>query len=102
MVVDGKSSSPSPLDELNFTAEEQNQHIASITEMFKHRLDDTLRRYIQRRLEVALPSNLAEKFGGEVDLTGMLVQKKAALQQAHVSMFASAAGQDAAAQDVTA
>ena len=92
-------SAPSSLDELNFTAEEQNQHIASITEMFKHRLDDTLRRYIQRRLEVALPSNLAEKFGGQVDLAGMLVQKKAALQQSHVGMFAPATEQDAAAQE---
>ena len=103
LVVDGKSSSPSPLDELNFTAEEQNQHIASIMEMFKHQLDGKLSCYIKRRLEVAPPfHNLAAKFGGEVNLTGMLEDKQAVLQLSHAGMFAPATEQDAAAQDVTA
>jgi hypothetical protein len=91
-------STPSPLDELNFTADEQAQHTASIINMFEHLLDDTLRNYIRLRLEVASPfHNLAAKFGGEVELAAMLEQKQAALQQPHVGMFAPAAAESTSA-----
>jgi hypothetical protein len=91
-------STPSPLDELNFTADEQAQHTASIINMFEHLLDDTLRNYIRPRLEVESPfRNLAAKFGGAVELAAMLEQKQAALQQPHVGMFAPASAESTSA-----
>ena len=77
------SASPSPLDALNFSAAEEEQHMITITKMFEHRLDGTLKYYLQQRLAVDWPfHHLAEKFGGVVDLMGMLEQKQAELTQA--------------------
>ena len=94
ITIEGEqASSPSPLDILNFTAAEQTKQMKSITKMFTHRLDKTLKRYLQLRLEVALPfRNLAEKFGGIVDLMGMLEQTQASLTQASSIQQSSSIG----------
>ena len=86
-------SSPSPLDVLNFSAAEQEQHISTITEMFKHRLDDTLKYYLQQRLDIH-PSfnNLAEQFGAI--LTPILEQQMSSRQSPRHRFFNAQAPDD--------
>ena len=66
---------------LNFSAEEQAQHIASISQKYGSQLDETLTAHLRSTLEVTPPfKGLAEKFGLATDLKGILDNKLAALR----------------------
>ena len=91
------SSSPSPLDVLNFSAAEQEQHISTITEMFEHRLDGTLKYYLQQRFDMH-PSfkNLAEQFGSV--LTETFEQKMSSRQSLNHRFFNAQASDDSVSE----
>lgn len=101
-IIDGNTQTDtSILNELNFTEEELHQHISSISEKYGSKLDGDLMAYLHRTINVMVPfKNLAEKFGGETDLSGILVQKLATIapkkpskeevRQARLKMFDNA------------
>ncbi|NDH09728.1 MAG: hypothetical protein EBY16_08995 [Gammaproteobacteria bacterium] len=88
------SASSSHLFSLNFTPSERDQHIASILEKYGPRLDQALQSYLHRRFQIEEPfNNLAEKFGGEINLTAMLEEKRKTHSQAqHLEQASSIVG----------
>ena len=75
-IIEGETPDSSILDALNFSAEEQAQHIASISQKYGSQLDETLTAHLRSTLEVTPPfKNLAGKFGLVTDLKSILDQK---------------------------
>ena len=76
-IIEGETPDSSILDALNFSAEEQAQHIASISLKYGSQLDETLTAHLRSTFEVTPPfRHLAGKFGGEIDLMGIIENKK--------------------------
>ena len=79
-IIEGQTDNSSILDVLNFSIEEQAQHITSICQKYGPRLDEALKAHLCATFNIESPfKNLAEKFGGETDLIGILEQKQAIL-----------------------
>ena len=77
-VINCEVADSSILDVLNFSIEEQAQHITSICQKYGPRLDEALKAHLRATFNIESPfKNLAEKFGGETNLMGILEQKQA-------------------------
>jgi hypothetical protein len=84
IVESGQSDNTAILQELNLTEEEQAQYAASIQQKIERKydsqLDEELKEYLVKVLQVHQPfKSLAEKFGGNTELSAILKEKQAEL-----------------------
>jgi hypothetical protein len=76
----GSSKDSSVLAELNLTEEQQARHIAIIERNFGVKDDQELKDSLVNEFQLGIHyQNLAEKWGGETDLLGILEQIRATL-----------------------